>query len=715
MKHLARTLLPAFLILAGLLYSGTAVLSVRAAPIEDPVLKPLTQVVATPIPTPQTNDGDEENDNEPAGETIFQTIIQTIFFPFETLAEGVRSALAELFSQTVEAALAPMKEALNSAVSWLYPQDMLRDIRWKAWRAMVNVAAALMPLALVITVGSAMKEGVTSITGYANAREALLNWLIGVGAAAASFFLIEKGIDLSGAAASAVRASMGQTIAEEWDLGEQLLGTIVNVGILQSTGPLMQLFLGFFALFTMIAVVSSIILALLSREVILLLLVAVSPIIFVMGSLRPLRWLSGLWTKAMVLALLLVPMNYMLLTIAVLVSAKANAYSTGLAGTILGMLVGIGVISVMVGLNGVFGKMVYGAAMEIAQKAWGSTLGVLQLAAVAAGFVLAPAAAGLISGGAGTATGGIGLKSSATGSVSAVSPSGAEPAGVVGGFNAARDVSTAAGAFGRSTTVSNMTTAIGRAMSHSRNPFVRGFGQGIGFGNAANALDGNLPRISSQPVNEPVDVKAGLSAANEELMNRFAANEPVAMAKFGLPEPQAKGLIGEGVQVSKNAFAAMDNLGLDQGTALRDLGYYQGRNMTGAVANFGRVTAGQWALRSRSPYSSPTPIVPPGPNLGGHDIQAALDIVNGPARADGSIVASPTMLGQLAVTVHQRRVQRGESLRSIVDEATRYKTSGELSSWMHDSYYNLPNRELARDLRDDLGIVPPDDDQGGFA
>jgi hypothetical protein len=573
---------------------------------------------------------------------------------------------------------------------------------------MVNVAAALMPLALVITVGSAMKEGVTSITGYANAREALLNWLIGVGAAAASFFLIEKGIDLSGAAASAVRASMGQTIAEEWDLGEQLLGSIINVGILKSSGPLMQLFLGFFALFTMIAVVSSIILALLSREVILLLLVAVSPIIFVMGSLRPLRWLSGLWTKAMVIALLLVPMNYMLLAIAVLVSAKANAFSTGLAGSILGMLVGIGVISVMVGLNGVFGKMVYGAAMEIAQKAWGSTLGVLQLAAVAAGFVVAPAAAGLMSGGSGAVAGGIGLRSGATGSVSAALSSGMEPAGVVGGLNTARDVSTAASAFGRSPAVSNMTHAIGRAMAHSRNPLVRGFGQGIALKNAADALDGNSPRISSLPVNEPVNTAEGLSSANEELMNRFATNEPVAMAKFGLPEPQAKGLISEGVQVSRNAFAAMNNLGLDQGTALRDLGYYRGRNMTGAVASFGRVTAGQWALRNRSPYTAPTPIVPPGLNLGGHDIQAALNIVNGPARAEGSIVASPAMLGQLAMTVHQRRVQRGESLRSIVDDATRHINSGELASWMSDSYYNLPNRELARDLGDALGIVRSD-------
>ena len=149
MKNLARILLPAFLILAGLLYSGTAVLSVRDAPIEDPALRTGAQVTVTPIPTPQTDDGGEEDDNKPAGETILQTIIQTIFFPFETLAEGVRSAMAELFSRTVEAALAPMKEALNRAVSWLYPQDMLRDIRWKAWRAIVRSSSELVLMVFI--------------------------------------------------------------------------------------------------------------------------------------------------------------------------------------------------------------------------------------------------------------------------------------------------------------------------------------------------------------------------------------------------------------------------------------------------------------------------------------------------------------------------------------------------------------------------------------
>ncbi len=656
----------------------------------------------SPTPLPEEREPPEGDEDRQSGEVVWQTLIQTIVFPFEKLSEGVRQALAELFRRTLEAALEPMKEAVDMAAAWLLPQDMMRDIRWKAWRAMARVAAALMPLALMITVGSAMREGVTSITGYAHAREALLNWLIGVGAAAASGFLIEKGIALSGAAAGAMRASLGQPIGEAWNLGDQLLGGIVNLWALQQAGPLMQLFLGFFTLVTMIVVVSSVILALLSREVILLLLSAVSPVIFLLGSMRPLRWLSGLWTKAMVVALLLGPVNLMLLTLFALLATQANAFTSGLGGTILGMLIGVGVVSVLVGLNAMIGKLVYGAAIEIAQKAWRSTMGVLQLAAVAAGFAVAPAAAGLLGGTS---------KTLATGPL--ISGDGTLPAsGSTSSFGAGGSpphLLSAAAPFGRSRDVNGLSRAIGSAMAGSRNPIVRGFGQGLHIAGAAEATRLPGPSLPLPPGEDAIDVPAGLQAAGEELTRRFAANESTAMARFGLPQAHAQGLIEEGLHVSGNAFAAMDSLGLPKGTTLRDLGYYRGGEIASAVAGFGRVTAGSWALRNQSPYSAPRPLAPPGPELGGHDLQAALEIVNGPVRAVGSIAATPEMLSRLARTVHQRRVQRGESLKVIVEEAARHPSRGELDAWMRDSYYNLPDRELARDLGLSLGILEEED------
>ncbi len=685
-----RLLLACLLVLSALLLTRGAAASAPPARAPEEPAKRLAPAQATPEPTPHPDEGEE-----PERRTILQTIIQTIFFPFEKLAEGVRAALAELFQQTVEAALDPMIEALNLAGGWLLPEEgpapkggspaaaplSLREVRRTAWGAMIKVAAALMPLALVVTVGSAMKEGVTSVTGYADAREALLNWLIGVGAAATSLFLIERGVDLSTAAASGIRETLSAAIEMDWNLGDQLLGSLVRLKLLDSLPAVLQLFLGFFALVTMIAIVGSVIIALLAREVILLLLVAVAPVVLVLGSLRPLRWLSGLWTKALVIALLLGPLNLLLLGAAGLLAQKTSAAGSGPAGAILAMLVGVGVISVLVGLNSRIGKLVYGAAIEIAQKAWGSTLGVVQLAALAAGFALAPAAASLMAGGA------------ASGASAGGPSAGAQPVGL----SAARDVSSAAGAFGRSAPLSNLTSSIGSLMAGSRNPALRGFGQGMRAGGAAWLLEpasgGPLP-----PAGEALEVRAGLSAAGSEMTDRYAGSEKAAMERFGLPKEEAQARIGAGLQLSENAFRAMEALGVDQGSTLRDLGYLRGGDLTGAVASFGRATAGSWAFRHRSPYARPQPIAPPGPSLGGHDVQAALEIASSQGPAWGIESVSPALITQLSLTVHQRRTQLGEGLAGIVEEASRKGSPGRLVEWMRDTYYSLPDRDQAGHL-----------------
>ena len=609
-----------------------------------------------------------------------------------------------------------MQETLNAAVGWLLPRDspdqVLREMRLRAWRAMATVAGVLVPLALMITVGSAMREGVTSITGYANAREALLGWLIGVGAAAASFYLLEKAIELSSAMSLAAGESLGQAGAQDWNLGDQLLGAIINLQLLQSAGPLMQLFLGFFALFTMIAVVGSITIALLAREVLFLLLVALAPVIFIMGSIQPLVWLRGLWTKATVLTLLLGPANYLLLALAAMLAARANAFSSGIAATILGLLIALGVVSVLISMNSMVGKLVYGAAMEITKKAWGSTVGVLQLGAIAAGFAVAPAVGGALGGSSGLI---------ASGSAGAVPGMGGLSPGALsrgtrsaGALTAAGDVASGAGAFGRSQKVSNLAGSIGHTLALSRNPISRAFGRGLMAGGALDSARSSLNSGSAPQVTEAVDSAAGLAAAEQELVERFAGDTKSA-ASFGLLQEQAQGQLREGVAVGKSAFRTMERLGVDPGTALRDLGYYRGANMSGAVASFGRVTAGRWALGYRSPYSPPRHLVAAGPELGGHDIQAAVEIVNGPLRAEGLDAASPNALSDIALTVHQRRVQLGEGIGSIVDEASRFTSSAELRSWMKDSYYNLPDRESAQRLGQALGIVEQPSEASRFA
>ncbi len=666
-------------------------------------------LTSSPLLPPPPHHSEEEEDGasgEGTEQKIFQTIVQTITFPFENLAAGMRESLNKLFSDTASAAMEPMGDALDQALAWLLPTDMLADLRWEAWRAMAKVAAALLPLALMITVGSAMREGVTSITGYAHAREALLNWLIGVGAAAASYLLLEKAIELSSGGASAIQQSLGQEILAGAHPGQQLLGGIVNSGLIANANPLLQLFLGFFALFTMIAIVASVTLAMLAREVLLLLLVAIAPVILLLGSMGPLRWLSGLWTKAVVISLLLGPINVLLIYLTALIATHANSASSGAGGTILGMLIGIGVISVLVAVNGTVGKMVYGAAIEVAHKALGSVVGVLQLAALATGFAIAPSAGGLLGAGRGlipsSSVSGGGFSSSWLGAEGNRSLVGAGEAS--SHFGPGRSRAHPVGSVANPSAKDDMTVAMGGALAGSRNRLLRSFGQGVRLGGVARGFAPADSALRPSAPMESIDFQSEISGARDELVARFAGSESKTMARFGLSQDDTQGSIEQGIQVARSAFAAMQDLGLDAGEALLDLGYFQGGGEKGAAARFSKANAGSWAFGARSPYEHPSPLLPPRHDLSGHDVQAALNILGASVRHEGSIAATPKMIRQVALTVHQMREQHGQSIPSIIEQASRYGSRATLLDWMRDAYYNLPDRDRAAALGQALGI-----------
>ena len=102
MRKICSLMIPAILTLVALSNVGAQSASARSAHPLNSLEQPSMQIVPTPTPTPETDRGDDQNnETEGKSETIWQTIIQTIVFPFEKLAEGVRNALAELFSRTL--------------------------------------------------------------------------------------------------------------------------------------------------------------------------------------------------------------------------------------------------------------------------------------------------------------------------------------------------------------------------------------------------------------------------------------------------------------------------------------------------------------------------------------------------------------------------------------------------------------------------------------
>jgi len=711
-RRTARVYLLVLCVLLALLFAKGAVLTARAASIPgasnngSPQVTPQPQTTEEPEePDDEDDDDDDEEDSDDEPVTIIERrTIREILFPYENLSEGVQGALGDVIAKTANEAnnqLIPVVNEIEDIV--LNNQDSLfAKIRGDVWRVTIVIAGILMPLTLVVSVGSALKEGAVSVTGYASAREALINWAIGVGAAASSFFLLSKAIELSINMQYAIRDGLASSIQENWNLGEQLIGGLINTGAILLVPKIAQIFLGFFAIFMAVGLVASIALALLAREVILLLAVGVAPIVLIGGTVRPLRWLSGLWTKVTTITLLLGPANFLLLGIAILVGAKANTAGL-LEGHFIGFMIALGVLSVLIGLNTLIGKMVYGAAIEVAQKAWKSTMAVINLAAMAAGFAVAPAIGGMIGGStaAGSTIAGTGVAMGTSAQATGIASAGA--------------VGKAANIYGQATSQAQLTSSIGRAIASTNLPGARGFGAGLSTGGAANSykqltegiragITGGLPRVEGS-----FNAHEAVEAAQRELIERFAPGEKVSLGKGRFTSlKQAEGRIGEAGQVVKNSFAAMDDLGINRGMALAELGYYQhGGNLKSAAESFARTNTGAYALRGQSDYVMPKMgSYPPAERISGHDVQGAMDIIinQGVVGETGGAPASPTLIAQLSRTIYHRRSQMRQSIPETVQSARYFNTQSELAQWMRSSYYSLPHRDRAADLAESLGI-----------
>lgn len=652
---------------------------------------PRLMLQATPRPTNFPDSGDDEGAESGTVTVIERHTIWRILFPYETLGEAVKTALIRLVDEMSIGLVREMQGTANRLWQLVMQQEgLFQDVRRDVWRVTIVVAGILMPLSLMVSVGSALKEGTTSVTGYAGAREALLNWAISVGAAVSSYFLLSKAIELSAAGTVAIAEGLLGSVAGSFDLGDHIVGSLVLAGMYVATPGIGQLFLSFFGAFLAIGLVASMGLALLAREVILILAVGFAPIMLIMGGVSPMRWLAALWTKITTIALLLGPANALLLGVSALIGLRAHQAGLGggaMADRILGFLLALGILSVLIGLNTIIGKTVYGAVVEIAEKAMKSTMAVVNLAAIAVGAAVAPAIGGLMGGGGAAASG-------------VVEAGGGPAAGGMGG---------AAAAYGQATGQARLTAAIGQAVGASGIPGARGFATGMKVGAANEAY-----RQVRQGVGEGIggtggwkdpslDTARAVGDARGEILERYrgeGANS--ALAQAGVPLGDIEGRFGMGAQLAENAYAALPRLGLDASTALRDLNY-RGQSLQGAATGFARATIGGYGLGNRSGYRLPimtSKFLPE--RYHGADWMGALNIATnlGPAGAPGQ-VPTPETIEHLTRAVHHRRVQLGETIDEIVSSAN--KASG-LTDWMRGSYERLPDREVASDLGKAIGL-----------
>lgn len=315
-----------------------------------------------------------------------------IAFPAETLARSLRAALVDLlYDSTVEGIervlQGPVQEMADSAAMLISYNLLASDAVVASWRAVLGAAVVLWPLVLALQVASVARgASLSSAVGMADVREAVAEWLASCIAAAASLHLIRWGDQLSWALARGLVGDPGTVIVGA-------VRSVLNAATIVSLSmfiPVPGLFLFLVIFFTLMlwAVPALLAVGFMARSVLLVALTVTAPLVFSISSLPPARWLGGMWLKGIGLSLLALPVSVLLLATGFRLMAPIGL-------SFMRVILLLGLLSLLLTLNGSLIRGVFGAVGEIASKAWGTARGIMTMAMLALTAVgLGAAAAG---------------------------------------------------------------------------------------------------------------------------------------------------------------------------------------------------------------------------------------------------------------------------------------------------------------------------------
>jgi hypothetical protein len=422
-----------------------------------------------------------------------------------------------------------------------------------------------------------------------------------------------------------------------------------------------------FAFALVLTYMASVTIAFLAREVVIIMTVALAPVMIILGSVRPLSWLRGLWSKAFIIFLLLLPINVLTMGVSFKLWVAAMSLSSGTVATILQLLLITGTISILIAVNGTLGKLVYGAAIEVAKKV-GETL--TSVATMAAG--LAVGAVGL------GALGGSGLGGGAAGLAPALDGGGGSGTGMA---------LSSASSGGAVTSTSNLTSTIGRTLSSSRSSAISSLGRGMRIGAAVKEhKTANQPLPSSSQLDVANKGVPGQAKGVADVMDQI--DTPQKAAAIGSDQATLANRVTLGAETSAATLEAVEGGGLSARDYLRDTNYLNpGRpDVELAGRDFVRSEAGSFALGARSSYTQ-TALPNAAPNTTGiHslDYQAAQRIVQSEQRYGSSYFneISASKMQDVAQAVRARRVSGMRSYDAIVNNA---KSDPSLREWIDTS------------------------------
>ncbi len=669
------------LLTAGML--AAAVQDVSASPVSGPYEPP-----ADPVPHPEPpEDGGNEGGNGNTGSVgdssdekkstnVFTNIIK-VFFPTATLKAAIVSALDSIFSEALSQLTNPtsdfykMGEAVSNIV---FDVETLKETRLDSWTQLRKVAFALLPLTAALTIWASMKDGLYSVTGYANTYEAIAEFFVSIALALASYWLMEQSISLV--------KTLSVAIADSLDI--EIKRSVFDGFVLKSLNasmdsPILTMIMSIFMFLFVLVFIGSVLISFLAREVVIIIAIALAPVMIILGSVRPLGWLRGLWFKAFLVFLLLLPINVLALGVGVKFLNTAGNVTTGPLASLFQIVIVIGITSILIAINGTLGKMVFGAAMEVANKIGGAMKDIGAMGAKVAGL----AVGGGIGGVAGTVIGGGQVAGSTMGD------DGSGGGGVLG-------VST--GNLSNTNTITKtggLASTIGSTLSASRNPILRSAGQGLREGSAIK--DQKIRNAQSSPKlpynSPPVDLAGkripGFDKGLSDITDQFAT-EKQRMAFGGREYEEYEGEANIGVNTAEAAVQTAKNAGGSREDYYRETGYiHAGRSNIGlASQEYFRAEGGTFVLGGKSKFKANdvSGSFPNSPQWHNRDIAVGHRIVQAEQRhllAEGKeLKGTPDLIRRTSLAVASRRLSGASSYDDIMQTAAQ---NGNLTNWINDT------------------------------
>lgn len=341
---------------------------------------------------------------------IFQYVIQ---FPTDSLVETLTQAVQAILTKSIE----PLEQVFSATLArWVTASPGVAtptgglvdgtDVMTPAWNLTSRIAILLWPLTLAVTAVIAAKDVVAARTwGIGDLKQALGTWLTAVILSASSLYWMDLANRFANATTHAI-LDLSFTGAAGFDpnlLTSILIGSAVIV--LGMTG--LGLIIAIIVLIMGISILAALIFQFVARFALLYVLVAIAPIVIMLGVMPPLRWFTLTWLRGFVMVLAIGPVNALLLKLVMVLGVRG--ISNDPITAFVNFMATAGVLSALLTVNYTLIRFVFGAVGQVAQRAVGTVTAAGTLALAAVGGIATAGAVGAAGAAGGTMGGGSSL------------------------------------------------------------------------------------------------------------------------------------------------------------------------------------------------------------------------------------------------------------------------------------------------------------------